>query len=94
VEIHACRPWLEAEIELIRPRVLLCLGATAAQTVFGAAYRVTKERGQFVAHKWAPYGTSTIHPSAILRMPDAGEREAEYARFVADLKLVGAQLLT
>jgi uracil-DNA glycosylase family protein len=94
VEIRACRPWLEAEMELIRPRVLLCLGATAAQTVFGATYRVTKERGQFIAHPWAPYATSTIHPSAILRMPDAGEREAEYARFVADLKLVQTRLLT
>ena len=93
VEIRACRPWLEAEMELIRPKVLLCLGATAAQTVFGAAYRLTKERGQFVAHPWATYATSTIHPSAILRMPDAAERQAEYTRFVADLKLVRAQLL-
>lgn len=94
VEIRSCRPWLEAEMELIRPGVLLCLGATAAQTVFGSAYRLTKERRQFIAHPWAPYATSTIHPSAILRMPDAGERQAEYARFVADLKLVQAQSLT
>jgi DNA polymerase len=94
VEIRSCRPWLEAETELVRPGVLLCLGATAAQTVFGSAYHLTKERGQFIAHPWAPSATSTIHPSAILRMPDAGERQAEYARFVADLKLVQAQSLT
>jgi uracil-DNA glycosylase len=92
VEIRACRPWLAAEMGVVRPRVLVCLGATAAQTVFGAAYRLTKERGQFVRHPWAPHATSTIHPSAILRMPDAGERDAEYARFVADLKLVRERL--
>ena len=93
VEIRACRPWLEAEMKLIQPRVLVCLGATAAQTVFGSAYRVTKERGQFISHPWAPYATSTIHPSAILRMPDSVERQAEYAKFVTELKLVQAQLL-
>jgi uracil-DNA glycosylase family protein len=65
-EAKACRPWLEAELAVIRPQILVCLGATAAQSVFGPDYRVTKERGQFVNHPWAPHATSTIHPSAIL----------------------------
>lgn len=90
VEIRACQPWLEAEMELIRPRILVCLGATAAQSVFGAAYRLTRERGLFVAHRWAPHATSTIHPSAILRIPDKDERHAEYSRFVEDLTKVRA----
>ena len=89
-EIRACRPWLEAEIALVRPDVIVCLGATAAQTVFGAAYRLTKERGQFVEHPWAPKATSTIHPAAILRAPDEEQRHIEYQKFVADLKKVRA----
>lgn len=93
IEIKACRPWLEAEIAVIRPAILVCLGATAAQSVFGPAYRVTKERGNFVEHAWARYATSTVHPSAILRAPDEDQRHAEYARFVADLKGVRARLV-
>ncbi len=88
-ETRACRPWLEAELAILRPTIIVCLGATAAQTVFGADYRVTKERGQFVKHDWAPQATSTIHPSAILRAPD-DQREIEYARFVEDLRKVKA----
>jgi uracil-DNA glycosylase len=87
-EVRACRPWLEAEIALIRPKIIVCLGATAAQSVFGADYRVTKERGQFVELPWAPQATSTIHPSAILRAPNEEQRRTEYQRFVADLKKV------
>jgi uracil-DNA glycosylase len=87
-EIRACRPWLEAEILLIRPEVIVCLGAVAAQTVFGPEYRVTRERGQFITHPWAPRATSTIHPSAILRAPDEEQRHLEFERFVADLKKV------
>jgi uracil-DNA glycosylase family protein len=86
-ESKACRPWLEAELAVIRPEILVCLGATAAQSVFGAAYRVTKQRGQFVKHPWAPQATSTIHPSAILRAPNE-QRHLEYQRFVEDLKKV------
>jgi uracil-DNA glycosylase family protein len=86
-EMRACQPWLEAEISLIQPRILVCLGATAAQSVFGADYRVTKERGLFVKHPWAPYATSTIHPAAILRAPDE-QRDNEYKMFVRDLKKV------
>lgn len=91
-EIRACAPWLQAEIALIRPSILVCLGATAAQAVFGPAWRVTKERGRFVEHPWAPHATSTIHPSAILRAPDEEQRHAEYAAFVEDLKKVAHAL--
>jgi DNA polymerase len=66
---------------------MVCLGATAAQSVFGAGYRVTKERGQFVKHAWAPQATSTVHPSAILRAPHE-QRHLEYQRFVDDLKKI------
>jgi len=86
-ETKACRPWLEAELEVIRPEILVCLGATAAQSVFGPDYRVTQARGKFVSHPWAALATSTIHPSAILRAPDE-LRESEYALFVEDLKKV------
>jgi uracil-DNA glycosylase family protein len=91
-EIQACRPWLEAEVGVIRPEIIVCLGATAAQSVFGAAYRVTKQRGQFVEHPWARLATSTVHPSAVLRAPDAEARRVEYGRFVADLVRVRERL--
>jgi DNA polymerase len=87
MEMRACRPWLEAEINLIQPQIIVCLGATAAASIFGGAYRLTKERGQFVRNSWAPHVTSTVHPSAILRAPDE-QRHIEYERFVADLKKV------
>jgi uracil-DNA glycosylase len=88
MEIRACRPWLAAEINLIQPQIVVCLGATAAQSIFGSTYRLTKERGQFVRNSWAPHVTSTVHPSAILRAPDEEQRHLEYERFVADLKKV------
>jgi uracil-DNA glycosylase len=88
LEIRACRPWLEAELNLIQPQIIVCLGATAAQSIFGSTYRVTKERGQFVANSWAPHVTSTIHPSAILRAPDEEQRHSEYEKLVDDLKKV------
>lgn len=88
LEIAACRPWLEAELMLIQPQILVCLGATAAQSIFGSAYRVTKQRGRFVHNSWAPHATSTVHPSAILRAPDEAARHLEYGKFVDDLKKV------
>src|ERR1700733_1868945 len=88
LEIRACRPWLEAELNLIQPKIVVCLGATAAQTIFGSPYRLTKERGQFVRNSWAPHVTSTVHPSAILRAPDEEQRHREYKKFVGDLKKV------
>jgi uracil-DNA glycosylase family protein len=88
LEIRACQPWLEAEINLIQPRIIVCLGATAAQSIFGSTYRLTKERGRFVRNSWAPHVTSTVHPSAILRAPDEEQRHNEYERLVSDLKKV------
>jgi len=85
-EINACEPWLEAEIRVIKPKVIVCLGATAAQAVLGNSFRVTQQRGELLEHDWAPHVMATIHPSAILRVPDAEERHAEYGRLVADLK--------
>jgi uracil-DNA glycosylase family protein len=91
-EMRACAPWLEAEIELIKPNTIVCLGATAAQILLGSKFRLTKERGVPIQHPWAPQVVATIHPSAILRAPDAAQRHAEYSRFVADLKGVKALL--
>lgn len=88
LEVRACKPWLEAEIQLIKPAIIVCLGATAAQSIFGSQYRLTKERGKFVRNSWARYVTSTVHPSAILRAPDEDQRHLEYERFAADLKKV------
>lgn len=88
LEIRACRPWLEAEINLIQPQIIVCLGATAAQAIFGSTYRLTKERGQFVENSWAPNVTSTVHPSSILRAPDDEQRHLEYEKFVDDLRKV------
>ena len=85
-EIAACRPWLEAEVRLVRPNVLVCLGATAAQTIFGPAFRVTRERGKILKCELAPKVVATVHPSSLLRQPDEEARKREYARFVADLR--------
>jgi uracil-DNA glycosylase family protein len=91
-EISACRPWLETEIALVKPRVLVCLGATAAQTLLGKAFKVSKQRGEFVASTLAPLVTATVHPSSILRAPDDESRREEMRRFVADLRKVAAKL--
>jgi uracil-DNA glycosylase family protein len=86
-EMTACRPWLDAELEVVKPRVLVALGATAAQALLGRQFRVTKQRGELVDSPLAEFVTATIHPSAILRAED---RDAEYAGFVADLQKVAA----
>jgi DNA polymerase len=83
-EIEACKPWLEAEIAVIKPRVLVCLGATAAQALLGRAFRVSRDRGRPVPSALAPFVLATVHPSALLRARDA-EREAAIGRFIADL---------
>jgi uracil-DNA glycosylase len=85
-EIAACRPWLEAEIALVKPEVIVALGATAAQALLGPKFRVTKQRGQFIESTLAPYVMATVHPSSILRAPDDETRRLEYRRFVDDLK--------
>jgi uracil-DNA glycosylase len=89
-ELAACRPWLEAELAAVRPRVLVCLGATAAQALLGREFRVTKQRGEWVESNLAEHVTATIHPSAILRAGD--DRAAEMQAFVEDLKLVATVL--
>ena len=85
-EIAACRPWLEAELRLVKPRLLVCLGATAAQAIFGPSFRVTRERGKVLSSKLAPRVLATVHPSSLLRQPDEESREREYGRFVVDLR--------
>jgi DNA polymerase len=89
-EIAACRPWLDAELAVVGPRVLVCLGATAAQALLGRQFRVTRERGRPVESDLADHVLATIHPSSILRDPET--REQEYAALVDDLKVV-AKLL-
>jgi len=84
-EIKACRPWLEAEISLIKPKVIVCLGATAAQALLGPQFRVSKQRGQFIESSLAPYIMATVHPSSILRAPDE-TRHDEKRKFIDDLK--------
>jgi uracil-DNA glycosylase family protein len=84
-EMTACKPWLEAELTVVGPRVLVCLGATAAQALLGRQFRVTQHRGQLVDSELAPNVVATIHPSAILR---SDNRDAEFAAFVDDLRVV------
>jgi uracil-DNA glycosylase family protein len=86
VEIAACRPWLDAELAVLRPKVLVCLGATAAQALLGKSFRVTKQRGIPVASALAPRVFATVHPSSILRAPDDAARRRERALFVRDLE--------
>ena len=86
VEIKACRPWLEAEIAMVKPKVIVALGATAAQALLGPKFRVTKQRGEFLESTLASYIMATVHPSSILRAPDNETRRLEYRRFVDDLK--------
>jgi uracil-DNA glycosylase len=87
-EIAACRPWLDAEMAVIKPAVIVCLGATAAQAILGKAFRVTQHRGEFVESVLAPYVMATVHPSAILRAPDEKERHEQERRFVEDMKKI------
>jgi uracil-DNA glycosylase family protein len=91
-EQTACRPWLEAELAVVRPRVLVCLGATAAQSLLGKQFRVTKERGRWLDSDLAPHVTATIHPSAVLRQRDQESRHKEMAALVEDLTLVATVL--
>ena len=86
VEINACRPWLKAEIALVKPQVIVALGATAAQALLGPKFLVTKQRGKFLESTLAPYIMATVHPSSILRAPDDETRRLEYRHFVNDLK--------
>jgi uracil-DNA glycosylase len=91
-EMAACRPWLDAELAVVRPTILVALGATAAQALLGRQFRLTRHRGAPVDSDLAPYVLATVHPSSILRAPDDQARRRAYADFVADLQ-VGAKLL-
>jgi len=85
-DIAACRPWLEAELRVVRPGVLVCLGSTAARALFGSSFRVTRERGRLLEFELAPRVVTTVHPSSLLRQPDEKSRAREYALFVDDLR--------
>jgi uracil-DNA glycosylase family protein len=91
-EIGACLPWLEHEIELIRPLVLVCLGSTAAQAILGRSFRVTVQRGEVFESRFVKQTVATVHPSSILRAPTSEDRERDMARFVADLAKVATLL--
>jgi len=91
-EMAACKPWLDAEIARVKPEAILLLGATAAQAILGADFKITQNRGRFLESDLAPYVLATLHPSAILRMPEEAQREAAFQSLVDDLKLVAMQL--
>ena len=92
MEIRACLPWLKAEIERVKPQMILCLGATAAKALLGASFRVSQQRGVAVPSNLAPIVMATVHPSSLLRAPDEETRYREIDRFTADLK-TAAKLL-
>jgi uracil-DNA glycosylase family protein len=91
-EVRACRPWLDKELDLLKPDVVLCLGATAAQSLLGKSFRVTQSRGRKVSAAFADAVFATVHPSSILRAPDAAARDAARKAFVADLRKVARYL--
>jgi uracil-DNA glycosylase family protein len=100
-EVAACRPWLDAELAVVKPEVVVALGATAAQALFGRSFRVTQERGRVFAAelalsvdaaRWTGRGMATVHPSSILRAPDDAARREGYARFVEDLRAIAPLL--
>jgi DNA polymerase len=91
-EIAACRPWVEAELAVVKPRVLVCLGAVAAQALLGRDVRVTRDRGRPLESPLAPVALATVHPSSILRAPDREAREREFGLFVGDLRVAAKAL--
>ena len=91
-EIAACRPWLDREMALVKPRVVVCLGATAAQALLGAPFRVTRDRGKFVPAPFAPHVLATVHPSSILRAANEKSRQSAFEQFVEDLRVAAGAL--
>jgi uracil-DNA glycosylase family protein len=91
-EIRACFPWLEAELEVLRPRALVCLGATASQALLGRQFRVSRDRGKLLQSELAPVVMATVHPSSILRAPDEATRRIERERFVDDLRVLAGEI--
>jgi uracil-DNA glycosylase family protein len=92
LEITACLPWLAAELAVVKPRLVVCLGATAAQALLGKKFRVTQERGKVLSSALAPRVLATVHPSSILRAPDDETRHLEMQRFVEDMRKVADEL--
>jgi DNA polymerase len=93
MEIAACRPWFDEEVKVVKPKVIVCMGATAAQALLGRNFRVTQDRGKVITQGELPI-IATVHPSSILRAPDEESRHAEMARFIDDLKIVAASVRT
>lgn len=93
-EVTACRPWLDAELAVLHPRIVVCLGATAAQALLGRSFRVTQQRGQLVEWDREPLALATVHPSSILRAPDDEMRAREFEAFVADLRVAASVLVS
>jgi probable DNA metabolism protein len=91
-EVSACRPWLEAEMRALKPDLIVCLGGTAARSLMGREVRVTVERGEFLPHHWAAAALVTVHPSALLRIPEKDRKEAEWELLVRDLRMIGRWL--
>lgn len=91
-EVAACRPWLEAEFELLKPHIVVCLGATAAQWLLGRSFRITRQRGQIMESDWAPWSMATWHPSAVLRAPEKADRDRMRGELVSDLRQVAEEL--
>ena len=91
-QVVTCKPWLQAELEIVRPKIVVCMGATAAQSVLGKSVRVTKERGKFIESDSGPITFITIHPSAIYRQREKDEQEKEYRRFVSGMKQLQRKL--
>lgn len=91
-EVRACRPWLEAELAIVQPEGIVCLGATAALGLLGPKFRITQDRGRFFPTPLAEWVMATLHPSAILRMPDVAARRAAREQLLADLELVAVRL--
>lgn len=91
-EVAACRPWLEAELTVVKPRVLVLMGATAAQSLLGPSFRVTQMRGQWLETELAENVLATVHPSSVLRAPDDDARRQQYDEFVHDLQVVSKRL--
>lgn len=91
-EVRACLPWLEEEVRRIEPEAIVCLGATAAKTLFGSKFRITKQRGESIETEWAPWAIATYHPSALLRMPEEAMRREARELFTADLGKAAARL--
>jgi DNA polymerase len=89
-EIAACRPWLDAEIATLKPKLVVCLGATAAQALLGRTFRVTQHRGKLLKSSIAPHVMATVHPSSILRAPDEKSRHEQQAQFLADMQKIAA----